>query len=398
MIGMVNTVRLLATSALIPAALISENLGSRKPFWAPFALGERVLWFALPVMALHAFPSAGWVPVALVVLVGVSGFSGNAGLAPWLSWMADLVPLHLSGRFWGIRQSVSTVASLAGLLLAGQILDASPVSAASGEAGPRGFAIVFAIAAAFGTADILTHFYVREPRPTKLEKAMAMHRRILAPFANRGLRLLCFSLGIYNFGASMTVAFAMVYLKRDFGVSYSQIASLGIAAALGNIVTGYAFGGIMDRIGARRFGAILLAVSPVPLVPYWFLNHSIVRLGPFAFPQAIALLALASIVNGAISAAIGVVQLRLAAELTPPKGRTMAMAVLWSFVGLFGALGPTAGGFIMDRFPAHSRMTIFSGLPFSFYHAQMVFFIAILWLAALPLMLGIRAGGESPVD
>ncbi|HEX4085048.1 MAG TPA: MFS transporter [Chthoniobacteraceae bacterium] len=392
-IGLVNTARLLAVSALIPAALIAENLGIRKPFWSLCALSQRFAWFLLPLMALHAFPLRDWMPAAVIALVAWSEIAGNASLAPWLSWMADLIPLHISGRFWGIRQSISTAATLAGLVLAGQILDANT---AGGHASAHGFAIVFTIAACFGVSDILTHFFVREPRAERIEKALAVHRRILAPLSNRGLRLLCLSLGVYNFGASMVVAFSLVYLKRDFDVTYSQLASLSIAAAIGNILTGYLFGGIMDRMGARRFGAILLAASPLPLAPWWFINHGIVAFGPFRFPQCIALLAAASVVNGAITNGIGVVQLRMAAELAPPKGRTMSMAFLWSSVGLLGALGPTVGGIIMDRFPSHPSFHICSGLPFSFYHVQMIVFTAILLAAALPLLLAIQEKPATP--
>jgi len=391
-IGLVTTVRLLAVSAQIPAALASEHLGSRKPFWGRFALVHRFVWFFIAGLAFWCEPSRWWLPLAIVLLVGVSEVLGNASTAPWLSWMADLIPLPIAGRFWGIRQSVSTATSLGGLVLAGQILDATR-DPFTGQAQPHGFAIVFAIAACLGMADIVVHHFVREPRPVPSPRGAALHRRVLAPLANRDFRLLTLSLGAWNFGLSMTTAFALVYLKRDFGVTYSQLAALSIAAALGAIVTGYGFGEIMDRIGPRVLGAILLFATPLPLAAWLLVNRSVVSIGPFRFPQSIALLCVAGIVLGAISSAILLVQLRLAAELSSPRGRTMSMAVHWSFVGLLGALGPTAGGLIMDYFPSPARLDLVipSGLPFSFYHAQLILFTVLLWLVALPLLLAIRA-------
>lgn len=388
-IGLVTTVRLMAVSAQIPAALASENLGARKPFWYRFALVHRCVWFVIAAMAGWCAPWKWWLPAATVALVGASEILGNASAAPWLSWMADLIPVPIAGRFWGIRQSVVTAASLGGLVLAGQILDATAVS---GRAQPRGFAIVFAIAASLGVADILVHRFVREPRPTPSLRGAALHRRILEPFANRDFRLLTLALGVWNFGVTMITAFALVYLKRDFGVTYSQLAALSIAAGLGAIVTGYGAGKIMDRIGPRRLAVLLFIAAPFPLAAWLFVNRSTVSPGPFVFPQSIALLCLSGILSGAIYSAVALCQLRLAAELSAPRGRTMSMAVHWSFVGLLSGLGPTAGGLVMDHFPGPGRLhlAIPSGLPFSFFHAQLVLFTALQWLVALPLLAAIR--------
>jgi MFS family permease len=391
-IGLVATVRLAALPAQIPAALASESLLSRKPLWSPLALVSRSLWFILAGLAFWYAPPQRWLPLALVGLIAASELLGNASAAPWLSWMADLIPLPIAGRFWGMRQSVATVASLAGLAAAGQILDATrdPIT---GQARPHGFAIVFAIAACVGVADIIVHHFVREPRPVPSPRGETLHRRVFAPFANRDFRLLTLSLGAWNFSLSMIGAFAPVYLRRDFGVTYSQLAALGIASALGTVVTGYGLGGIMDRIGARRLGAILFFAAPICLVPWLLVNHSALSAGPFAFPQCIALLSVAGILGGAIYSGVYVCQLRLAADLSPARRRTISMAVHWSLVGLLGALGPTAGGLMMDAFPGPARMgrlTIPSGLPFSFYHAQLVLFTALVWLVALPLLLAIR--------
>jgi MFS family permease len=395
LIGLVTTVRLLAMSAQIPAALASEHVSCRKVFWSRFALIHRLLWFVIAGMAWWCSPPEWWLPFAVVAVVGASDFLANASAPSWLSWMADLIPLPIAGRFWGVRQSVITAASLCGLALAGQILDAvrDPVS---GAARPIGFAIVFTIGSCLGVADVLVNLFVREPRLVPSPPGIAFHRRILAPFANRNFRLLTLSLGAWNFALSMIGSFALVYLKRDFGVTYSQLAALSIAATLGAIVTGYGFGKIMDRVGARPLASILILAAPLPLAAWLFVDHRTVSIGPFILPQFIALLSVAGIVSGGLWSAVGLCQYRLAAELSSPQGRTMSMAVHWSFVGLLSALGPTAGGLVMDHFPnpARLQLTIISGLPFSFYNAQLILFTTLLLFVALPLMLAIRTAGS----
>jgi MFS family permease len=388
-IGTVSTVRLLAMAAQIPGALASEGLASRKPFWCGCALVHRMIWFALAAMALWGSPSSSWLPLAILAAVCASEALGNAAVAPWYSWMAELIPLPITGRFWGVRQSVITAAYLAGLVLAGQILDAAR-HPGSGYAPGRGFAIVFGIAASIGVTDIIVHLFVREPRPDQSAYDGAILRRILAPFASRNFRFLTLSLAAWNFGLAMITGFGLVYLKRDFGSTYSQLAALTVASALGAIVTSFAFGELIDRIGARNLGVLLYLSTPLPLAPWLFINYSTVHIGPFAFPQSIALLCASGIVTGAIYAAVTLCQIRLASELSAPKGRTMFIAVHWSFVGLLSALGPIVGGLVMDRFPKHSGLTILSGLPLSFLHAQLFLFVLLVWLVALPLLLAIR--------
>lgn len=395
-IGLVTTVRLLAVSGQILGALGSEQLRARKPFWGRMALVHRSLWFLIAALAFFCTREQWWLSIAIVGVVGASELLGNASAAPWLSWMAELIPTPIAGRFWGIRQSVSTAAALGGLALAGQILDATR-NARTGEAQPRGFATVFAIAACVGIADIVVHHFVLEPRPTPTPQGAALRERIMAPFGNRDFRLLTYSLAVWNFGFSMTTAFAFVYLKRDFNVTYSQLAAIGIAAALGAILTGFHFGQAMDRMGARAFAGILLLTTPLTLAPWLMVNHGTLTVGPFSFPQSIALLSAASVAGGAVSAAIILCQYRLAAELTLPQGRTMSMAVHWTFVSILGALGPTAGGLVMDYFPRRLDLRIPSGLPFSFFHAQLILFTLLLWLVALPLLMAIRpADAASP--
>jgi hypothetical protein len=44
----------------------------------------------------------------------------------------------------------------------------------------------------------------------------------------------------------------------------------------------------------------------------------------------------------------------------------------------------------MDHFPIRLHTVIPSGLPFSFYHTQLVLFTALLWFIAVPLLLAVR--------
>ena len=388
-IGLVSTVRQAATVAQIPAALMSENLNSRKSIWLACALTHRALWLVVAAVAAWAAPHQWWLALSIVALVGLSDALGNAAAAPWYSWLADLIPLNISGRFWGMRQTVVTAVSLSALAAASVTLDAFRVPA-TGQATRQGFGIVFAIAALFGIADIFVHLMVRDPQSVRVPRETATHKRILAPLWNPDFRLLTLALGVWAIAWAMVNAFAPIYLKRDFGLSYTQIASLGIASGLGAVITSYLAGHLVDKVGAKRLAVVLAAATPVPNVVWFFLDRSVVHVGVFAFPQPVVLLVAASLASGMCTSSMYLCQVRLAAELSEVRGRTLSIAVHWSSVGLLSAIGPITGGLLMDHFPAHPAWKIASGLPFSFFQVQIMAHTLLLWGGMLPLLMAIR--------
>ena len=389
MIGLLATIRLTCMAAQIPGAMLSEHLGSRKRVWATLAVTHRALWIVPAILALLWSPNQHWVPLAVLAVIALSDALGNASGAPWISWMTDLVPSKASGRFWGTRQSIVMAASMIGLWLAGFILDHYRHHGA-GKVDLPGFAIVFGLAAFLGVMDIVVHLGVQEPRPHPSDKASSQLQRMLTPLRNREFRQLTLAIGIWNMGFAMVATFGIVYLKKDFHLSYSELASLTVAGALGAVVTGHFMGKLIDRLGARISAALLFLTAPLTMMGYFFINTSQIRWGALAFTQATLVIFSISIVGGALFSGIGLCQLRLIGMLSSSNGRTMWMAVHSCLVGLLAAMGPVLGGVIMDWFAVHPwNLTLPGGCPFSFFQAQILLFFLLAWGVALPLILGI---------
>jgi len=388
MIGLLATVRLMSMTAQILGAILSEHVGSRKIVWAALALTHRALWIVPAILALMWSPAQWWVPVAVVVVVAGSDLLGNAAGAPWMSWMTDLIPAKTSGRFWGTRQSIVMAVSLGGLWLAGFILD----SFQAGKGGSLlGFAVVFALATILGVADILVHLGVHEPRQRPANKSDSQWVRLLAPLRSRDFRQLTLAIGIWSMGLSMVGTFGIVYLKKDFSLSYSELASLTIAGALGSVLASYFIGKLVDRLGARISASLLFLTAPLTMLGYFFINADPVRWAGFEVSQVTLVIFAASILGGALFSGIGLCQIRLIGVLSDSTGRTMWLAVHFCLVGLLAALGPFVGGVVMDWFDAHPwPVTMPGGSPFSFFHAQILLFLVLAWAIALPLLLNTR--------
>ena len=423
-LGLVSAVIQAAVLLQIPAALLSERLEERKLPWARLTLVSRFIWF-LPAVCVMLAPGQPRLVAALTLgVVAVSALLQQSVGAFWFSWMADLVPERVRGRFWGLRQSWVMAAFLVAMQLAGYILDRySPVS--GGTRAWQGFALVFILASIFGCADIIIHLWVPEPRGERRVSEAPWPQRILEPLRNREFRLLTMAMGLQGLSLGL-LGLGLVYLKKDFPVTYSQLAAITVSGALGTLVFSSVWGYVMDRVGGRALGAILFAVIPVLAIVWFFVEPystsfpglfaSIRGLGPavafgvkllpeaarqwveaFELPQPVWLLIFGSFLGGAVYGGVGLCQLNLVSALAPERGRTMAMAVHWSVAGLLCAIGSLTAGKVMDYFAAHPvHWNLPTGTHFAFFHALLLAHVVLIWGLTLPLFLRLRPRKGEP--
>lgn len=394
-LGLMGAVRQAAMFAQLPSAFIVERLDRRKVYWAVIASIHRALWL-VPALLPFVWPqgAAHWV-VVLIVALGLSDALGNASTAPWLSWMADLLPERRAGRFWGGRQRLLSAVVFIAALAFGWILDAA---SGSGHA-LTGFAIVFGTAAVFGIADIVVHARVAEPAPVRSTPGQSVPRRIMQPLRNRGFRRVTLAMGAWVAALAMPGYFYgtpgffnVVYLHDAFGASYSQASWLILASATGAILWSRTIGHRIDEYGARRVAMFLMAVGPLFTLTWFFASPSRLELPLLgSVPQPVVLMSVASLIIGGFYAGMQLCQYRLTQAFTGQAGRTVAMAVHWSFVGVIGALGALSGGWLKDHVPpSWSTFTVPGGAPLSYFHVIIVLQVLLAWGVALPMLWSCR--------
>lgn len=370
----------------IPSTFFVERKTSRKGIWFVCALFSRIVYL---FPALAAFLPAEHrnlgIPI-LLISAGVGFFVGQIAVCPWLSWMADLVPENRRGNFWGNRQGITTLSFLIMLATAGWILDRYP------EGDLTGFAIVFALATIFGCSDILVHVFVPEPPQVPVERSTPPLQRLLAPLRERNFRNFTAAMAIWGFGLAMIGQFGNVYLRQVFSMPYSEISAIQIFASAGGILASFIAASLMDRMGARVYVALMALIAPLFHIAWLFIEPEATL---FGLSQPAVIMCISHFLAGGVIAGVIIAQLNLASMLTPTAGRTMAMAVHWSIVGIISAGGPLLGGWIMDRYVAHpSSILLPSGMPFSYIHAILLLHLIITWVIALPLFISIRTASR----
>ena len=132
----------------------------------------------------------------------------------------------------------------------------------------------------------------------------------------------------------------------------------------------------------------LMAAGPAFTLAWLFASFAWWRLPLVGLvPQPVVLMGAASLVIGGFYGGVQLCQLRLTQVFTGSAGRTVAMAVHWSSVGMIGAFGALAGGWIKDHFPrAWGGVMLPGGVPFSYFHVIILAHLLIAWCIALPLL------------
>ena len=381
-IGLLTMLPLVAMIVQIPSTFIVERLSGRKKFVAITAFLARIVYV---IPALVFFLPDEWrsarIPL-LLLTVAINAFVGQMAVSPWLSWMADLIPEKQRGAYWGKRQGIVMLSFLTMLGFSGWLLDQFPSGSLAG------FGLLFAMATLFGISDVLLHTLVPEPTQPRSPSGISPLKRVLAPLRDRDFRRFTAAMAVWCFGIAMIGQFGNVYLKQKFDLPYTEISAIQIISSIGGVFSAFLAAYLMDRMGVRVFAALMAILAPLLHVVWLFIMPGETL---FGFSQATVFLGATGLVFGGVVAGMGIAQLNLSARLTSSSGRTMAMAVHWSIVGLIAAGGPLLGGRLMDYFTAHpTSLMLPGGVSFSYIHAILCLHLLTTWLIALPLLVSIR--------
>ncbi|MGE5530356.1 MAG: MFS transporter [Patescibacteria group bacterium] len=353
-----------------------ERVRKRKAIFMVSLILQRVLWLPIafvPFLVPSAWPGLRiWVVICLLCL---SSISGAVGGVPFLSWMGDLVPDHIRGRYFSRRNTVSTIMASLGGLAAGFFLDLKDNF--------TGFAVVFSAAALFGVADILCFIWVDEPPMTAGEHVPFL-TLLTYPFRDANFRRYMFFWAAWMFGVNLAAPFFNVYMLKHLNLGYLQISLYTqLLGSLATVLFVRMWGRLSDRYGSKPVMGICCAMAGVtPLL--WLLPSP-------AMPRLSLALIVAGInfFGGAFWSGIDVTYLNLLLGCSPERNRSMFVAAFTLFASLVGgALAFLAGGFYLDAtraFVAGLHWRLF-GAELTNYHLLFLT-TSLLRFAALLLFL-----------
>ncbi|HEV2293579.1 MAG TPA: MFS transporter [Tepidisphaeraceae bacterium] len=269
--GLLSALPFIASLASMPSSWWTERTGARKTMFLSGLYAQRLLWFPialLPVwIVFRGGPGGarGQTDVAMAVfllLVFLMHVAGNVGGPGWVSWMADLIPERLRGKYFSRRRQLGILSAIPAALFAGWFLD-RVAGQGDGDDVLRWCAILFMCAAVFGVVDIAMFHFVPEIKkaPQPRVPLLAVLRQ---PLRDREFLWFGGFIATLTFAISFMGQFVTLYCIERVGVTNTgtQLMLL-VAPMVAQLLILPVWGHAADRMGKKP----VLVIGALGLVP-----------------------------------------------------------------------------------------------------------------------------------
>ncbi|MCX7911353.1 MAG: MFS transporter [Dehalococcoidales bacterium] len=247
--------------------------------------------------------------------------------------MADLVPIRLRGRYFGMRSTVMGLISLAFTFIAGGILQ-------SLSARPFvGFAILFGGAALFRLLSLYFLAKMHEPPQSNDRKEdTAGLLATIRGMASSNLGRFTIYVACINFGTNLASPFFSVHMLRDLHFNYVTYTILVSCVSISSLIFLTYWGRRADIAGNIKIVRITSCFLPV--VPLLWLAST----NPYY-------LAFAEIFSGFAWSGFNLATVNFVYDASEEKDRTKHIAIYNTFTSLAICLGAIIGGYIATYLP-----------------------------------------------
>jgi len=270
--GLLTSLQYLAALVSIPASLLIERSGRRTRFFFWGHYFQRGMWFVLALAPLWVMSRYGVsaAPVALdlfVPLLFLMYAGGAVGGPAWVSWMADVVPERVRGRYFSRRRQWSVLTALPAAWFTGWLLDR--YGGGAGGAGVdrlttmRWCAIIFMCAACFGLADIFMFHFVPDV-PKAPRRGAGLLRAMARPLRDKNYLWFAGYVATLQFAFVPMAQFLTLYAMDKAALPNRDVQLMMLVLPMvAQLVVLPVWGLAADRMGKKP----LLVVATLGLVP-----------------------------------------------------------------------------------------------------------------------------------
>lgn len=367
------------------AAYVLERSGARKKLFLISGVLQRIVVIPMVILPYIIPPQGKPLLIGLVMLLLASSAVGSSlNGVTFFSWMADIIPSNIRGRFFGIRQAFFTFCSMIGGLGIGFLLDLI--------GGKAGFVVVFVIASILGLLDIACFLKVADPPMKTRTEKVELFKAFREAFGHPNFRKYLLFWSIWTFAVNISGPFFSDYMLNYLHMSYLKI----------TLFTGTIFN-IVTILVVRMWGTFIDEYGNKPIM---FICGAGVIISPvlwlFSTPEAIGIIPVIHVISGFFWCGIELTANNLMMGLSPDKNRSFYIASFSLVTAVMGSiLAYYTGGLLMELTRGHieSLHIMLMGYPLNNYH--LLFVLAALLRATAILVFLPRVeeeGAHSPLE
>lgn len=355
MIGLLSATPFLATIFQVPTSYLLETRGHRKPLTIRAALLARTLW--VPILIIAVIPGLSPITkgIAVLALIFVVHAFISVSFVSWLSWISDIVPENIRGRFFGARNMLCGAAGMLAMLLFGNLLDYLKTSGHL----TFGFSIILISAVIFGILSVRFLKKIADPLPRHARSHPASFRKGIAlPFRDANFRNFLLFSSTWSFSVYFASPFFTLYFLRELQFSYGFVAFLGTLSALSDLLGMQLWGRISDKVKNK---AVIHVASWVAV----FLPLAWATI----LPDSRVIPVVLHIVGGGFWAGINLCMNNLLFKIAPSENKSFYLSAYNIAGGVGAAASPILAGLVLRSLDGAS----FTILSVSIVPLQLIF-------------------------
>ena len=320
----------------LAASYILERTRKRKALFITFGLIQRVIWLPFGLIPFIIPMEQHTLRIWMVSLVlFIVAFCGPFMNVTFFSFIGDLVPEHIRGRYFAVRMRISTICGIAGGILTAWILDSfSPIYS---------YAYVFALAAIMGTLDIVCFFRIKFPEMAHSPKEGEGFLQMLGGVVkNKPYMRFIFFMTFWLFSLNLSGPFILVHLRE--GVQLSNTLITVAVQILPNVCSVFI---------VSRWGRTLDSHGNKPVMQ---VANGILCFAPFLWiittnnPISVVLIMLIGLMHGLLLPGFDLGANNIMIGHAPQVNRSMYIAVYFMCTSIIGiGLANAMGGWLLDN-------------------------------------------------
>ena len=398
-IGILAAIPPLSQPLQLLAIVLVDKVKRRKLIAVLTWFPAQAIWILIALIpVLMNVPSSAAVSVMLGLMTLRSMLSAFTGCA-WNSWIKDLVPQDVLGRFFAKRQMFANIAGMVMGLGAAFFADYWQKNAAPGDE-ILGYTIAILVSAIFlGLSSPAIMMRIPEPlMQTPSQPQASLTSTLATPINDRNYRQLLNFLLVQGFYMGLVMPFFVIYMLERLGFTIPMVMGLSMISLTANIFFLQLWGGFADRFGNKTVLAATASLYLLTVLGWTFTTM------PEKYFLTVPLLVILHILAGIASAGMGLTTSTLTMKLAPQGQATAYLAIAGLATSLGAATGSLLGGAFAQFFATRELFVNIlwvdagdtSNLPaLSFTGFDFLFGIAfVIGLVSLSMLRSVREEGE----